>query len=216
MSTSEADTVPCGWEEIRAWRKRTREALIAHRLATPSHVRALRGQQAKARLAQVVDLHKYHTLGVYSPMRGEIDVRDLARKHVEAGGVIGLPVVVERGAPVEFWAWREGMRMQPGIWNIPIPSERQVVRPDALVVPLVGFDALGYRLGYGGGYYDRTLAAALRRPFCIGLGYAEAQLPTIYPQAHDIPMSCIVTDRGVHRGALASVEQSSAREPPSP
>jgi 5,10-methenyltetrahydrofolate synthetase len=63
----------------------------------------------------------------------------------------------------------------------------------------VGYDAHGYRLGYGGGYYDRTLAAALPRPLCAGLGFFEAYLQTIYPQPHDIPMSLIVTDHTVYR-----------------
>jgi 5-formyltetrahydrofolate cyclo-ligase len=191
---------PQSWEEIRAWRKRTRDALIAQRIALAPHARTLRGQHAKLRLAESVDLNQYRTLGVYWPMRGEINVRDVARKHIDAGGVIGLPVVVERGAPVEFWEWHPGSKMQRGLWDIPIPAERNVVRPDALVIPLVGFDERAYRLGYGGGYYDRTLAAAAaRRPFCVGLGYADARLPTIHPQPHDIPMNLIVTDRAVIR-----------------
>jgi 5-formyltetrahydrofolate cyclo-ligase len=103
-------------------------------------------------------------------------------------------VVVTRSAPVEFWSWVPGASMQRGLWDIPIPAERDPVVPDALLIPLVGFDAEGYRLGYGGGYYDRTLAAAAERPFCIGLGYDEMRLPTIYPQPHDIPMDVIVTD----------------------
>jgi 5-formyltetrahydrofolate cyclo-ligase len=190
---------PQSWEEIRLWRKQTRGTLIAQRLALASHVRTLRGQQAKQRLAESVDLGQYGTLGIYWPMRGEIDARDIARRHLEAGGVVGLPVVVERGAPVEFWEWRPGTKLQRGIWEIPIPAERNVVCPDALVIPLVGFDERGYRLGYGGGYYDRTLAVAASRPFCVGLGYADAHLPTIHPQPHDIPMNLIVTDRVVVR-----------------
>jgi len=69
-----------------------------------------------------------------------------------------------------------------------------VLVPDALIVPLLGFDPRKYRLGYGGGYYDRTLAAAARRPFCVGLGYSQAMLPTIHPQPHDIPMDEVVTN----------------------
>jgi 5-formyltetrahydrofolate cyclo-ligase len=68
-----------------------------------------------------------------------------------------------------------------------------------LVIPLVGYDAAGYRLGYGGGYYDRTLAALMPRPFCIGVGYDDAELATIYPQPHDLPMNLIVTERRVLR-----------------
>jgi 5-formyltetrahydrofolate cyclo-ligase len=194
-----ASPQPGTWEEIRQWRKRTREELIARRLELPSHMRRAKGQQALQRLVESVDLRQFATIGIYWPMRGEIDARSLARKHLDAGGHVGLPVVVTRGAPVEFWKWRPGTKMRPGLWDIPIPEEREVLQPEALIVPLVGFDAAGYRLGYGGGYYDRTLAAAKTRPYCIGLGYAEAHLNTIYPQPHDIPMNIIVTDRLVTR-----------------
>jgi 5-formyltetrahydrofolate cyclo-ligase len=183
------------WGEIRQWRTRTREALIASRMALSVKVRQEKGEQAKQRLRAAVDLKQYLVLGIYWSMRGEIDVRDIAREHIEAGGVVGLPVVVEKAAPVEFWKWRPGMGMRRGVWNIPIPGMREVVVPDALVVPLVGYDNGKYRLGYGGGYYDRTLASLVRRPFCVGLGFAEAALPSIFPQSHDIPMNLIVTDR---------------------
>jgi 5-formyltetrahydrofolate cyclo-ligase len=126
-------------------------------------------------------------------VRGEIDVRDLAHEHLKKGGRVGLPVVVTRSAPVEFWSWRPGMPMSRGIWNIPIPAERELLEPAALIVPLVGFDPQRFRLGYGGGYYDRTIAAAARRPYCVGLGYADAQLDSIFPQPHDLPMDLIVT-----------------------
>jgi 5-formyltetrahydrofolate cyclo-ligase len=106
-----------------------------------------------------------------------------------------LPVVVEKHAPVEFWRWRPEVPMSRGLFNIPIPAEREVVAPDVLIVPLVGFDGAGYRLGYGGGYYDRTLAASQPRPRTLGIAFAESELETIYPQAHDIPMSRIITDR---------------------
>ena len=88
----------------------------------------------------------------------------MVRHHVKAGGIAALPVVVEKNAPVEFWQWKPGDTMQRSFWNIPVPAERRVVIPNALLVPLVGYDAAGYRLGYGGGYYDRTLAATAPRP----------------------------------------------------
>jgi 5-formyltetrahydrofolate cyclo-ligase len=185
---------PIGWDEIRAWRKRTRDRLIAERLSWTVRDRNAKGEQAKRKLSEQVNLGRFAVLGIYWPMRGEIDVRDIARRHIEAGGRVGVPVVVERKAPVEFWEWKPGTRMRKGLWDIPIPRERELLVPDALIVPLVGFDSHQYRLGYGGGYYDRTLAAAARRPFCVGLGYSEASLPTIHPQPHDIPMDEIVTD----------------------
>ena len=86
------------------------------------------------------------------------------------------------------------MKMSRGVWNIPVPGERTLVQPNLLLVPLVGFDAAGYRLGYGGGYYDRTLAAMSPRPLTIGVGFAMGRLNSIYPQPHDIPMDAIVTE----------------------
>ena len=185
---------PSNWDEVRDWRKRTRETLIAGRLALGVSALHKKGERAKLAMLAAVDLKQYPTLGIYWSMRGEIDVRDVARRHIEAGGSVALPVVVEKAAPVEFWRWRPGMGMKRGVWNIPVPMTREVLTPDACIVPLVGFDGESYRLGYGGGYYDRTLAALARRPFCIGLGYADARLPSIFPQRHDIPMNMIVTD----------------------
>jgi 5-formyltetrahydrofolate cyclo-ligase len=187
------------WEEIRHWRKR--EELIQRRMALSVESRQALCERAMAQLAQAVDLKDYQVLGFCWPMRGEFDVRSLAKRHLAMGGDAAIPVVVERSAPVEFWRWQPGAAMTKGIWDIPIPKERAVVMPDAVLVPLVGFDPCGFRLGYGGGYFDRTLAAARPRPYAIGLGYEDSVLPTIFPQPHDIPMDLIVTDRGIHRPA---------------
>jgi 5-formyltetrahydrofolate cyclo-ligase len=194
------------WDDIRAWRRQMREALITERLALPSPERRAQGEQAKRHLEQV-DLSRYETLGLYWPIRGEIDSRDIASRHVEAGGRVALPVVVTRGAPVEFWSWRLGEPLQKGLWNIPSPEKRDSVIPQALIVPLVGFDAQCYRLGYGGGYYDRTLAALTEqsaRPFCVGLGYGMHRLDSIRPQPHDIPLDMIVTDHSIVTSRAAS------------
>jgi 5-formyltetrahydrofolate cyclo-ligase len=188
------------WDDVRSWRKTSRHALIERRMSLASHVRSARGEQAKARLLEHANLSRFSIGGLYWPIRGEVVVRDLARS-LAVTARVALPVVVERGSPVEFWEWRPGMRMTRGLWNIPVPAERTVVLPDALIVPVVGFDSEAYRLGYGGGYYDRTLAAAAPRPFCIGLGYEEFRLTSIHPQAHDIPMDMIVTDKGCVRPA---------------
>jgi len=187
---------PQSWAEVRHWRVEMRRALIGRRLAMDAATRRAQGERAKARLIASVELRRFATLGMYWPVRGEIDLRELAAEHVRNGGRVGLPVVVTESAPVEFWSWRPEMPMSRGVWNIPIPAERELLEPEALIVPLVGFDPQRYRLGYGGGYYDRTIVASRRRPFCVGLGYEEARLATIFPQAHDIPMDLIITDGG--------------------
>jgi 5-formyltetrahydrofolate cyclo-ligase len=195
------------WEDVKAWRRLQRDALIKAR-PQDANERLLRSkpildklsaelraigavpQSSAARLAE----GRLPILGIYWPFRSEIDVRDLAHRHIEAGGIVALPVVVEKNAAVEFWRWRPEVPMSRGLFNIPIPAEREIVAPDVLIVPLVGFDRAGYRLGYGGGYYDRTLAASQPRPRTLAIAFAEAELETIYPQPHDIPMSRIITD----------------------
>ncbi len=200
-STSQSSWLPeCnGWDAVTKWRRRTRDELLKSRLALPRAIRRRKGDEAKRLLMTEVDLSAFPILGIYWPIRGEIDVRDLARKHLAAGGQVALPVIILKDAPVEFWRWVPGKPMLAGAWNIPIPRERDVLEPDALIVPLLGFDRSCFRLGYGSGFYDRTLAAASRRPFTVGLGYADAELTTIYPQSFDIPMNVIATDRFVRR-----------------
>lgn len=183
------------WASIRAWRKQTRSALIHERSQLPPHTRRVHNDRVRRHLLDEVDLRRFRSIGFYYPIRGELGFLDIARDLVARGGIAALPVVVERSAPVEFWRWSPGDRMRRGLWDIPIPAERELVTPEALVVPLVGFDSQRYRLGYGGGYYDRTLASMNPRPFCVGVGFSTSRLPTIFPQAHDIPMDAIVTDQ---------------------
>src|SRR5580692_3418598 len=186
---------PATWGEVKAWRAGKRSALTARRIARPPADREPLVAPIIEYLRATITVARFPVLGVYWPIRGEIDLREFARQHVEAGGTVGLPVVIEDAAPVEFWRWRPGVALKRGHWNIPVPPQRELVVPDLLVVPLVGFDSGRYRMGYGGGFYDRTLAAAKPRPRTIGIGSAEAELPTIYPQPHDIPMDVIVTER---------------------
>jgi 5-formyltetrahydrofolate cyclo-ligase len=89
------------------------------------------------------------------------------------------------------------MAMRPGVWDIPVPASAEPLVPTCLLVPLVGFDDAGYRLGYGGGYYDRTIAALPRRPLAVGIGYAFQHLADIHPQRFDRPMDAIVTEDGI-------------------
>jgi 5-formyltetrahydrofolate cyclo-ligase len=156
-------------------------------------------------------------IAFYWPFRGEIDLVGFVRELIGGNSVAVLPVVVEKGRPLEFWRWEPGMEMRPGIWDIPVPAAAEPAEPDCLLVPLVGFDDQGYRLGYGGGYYDRTIAALPRPPLAVGIGYAFQRLPTIRPQPFDRPMDAIVTEAGIrwhrrhvpgaNRPAVASAEE---------
>lgn len=136
-------------------------------------------------------------IGFYWTIRDEIDVRPAVEAFIRDGAEASLPVIVERRRPLEFWKWSPETAMEPGIWDIPVPAERHPVRPTALLVPVLGFDEDCFRLGYGGGYYDRTLAALSPRPFTIGIGYEAGRLDTVFPQNHDIPLDAIVTEARV-------------------
>lgn len=185
------------WDDVRRWRRERRRELIGRRQAIPQgEPRRLQPLILKFVEQQFPGLANA-VVGFYWPFRGEIGVYPLVRRLIERGVRAALPVVVEKRQPLEFWAWHPGMRLRRDVWDIPIPAERQVVQPTALLVPLVGFDADGYRLGYGGGYYDRTLAAMDPKPLAIGIGYELGRLETIHPQPHDIPMHAIVTETGV-------------------
>jgi 5-formyltetrahydrofolate cyclo-ligase len=120
----------------------------------------------------------------------------LIRRLCADGVACALPVVVGKGRPMIFRAWSLGTKMAARVWDIPVPAEGVPVSPDLLLVPFVGFDRRRYRLGYGGGFYDRTLAAADPRPRTIGIGFASCEVPTIHPQPHDIPLDTIVTECG--------------------
>ncbi len=137
-------------------------------------------------------------LSAYWPIKGEPDLRALMAQLHESGVEIALPVVETRRAPLVFRYWTPQTRMMRGDWNILVPPpEAPLATPDIVLAPLVGWDGEGYRLGYGGGYFDRTLAALAPRPYAIGVGLQEARLETIYPQPHDIALDAIITEAGV-------------------
>jgi 5,10-methenyltetrahydrofolate synthetase len=130
-------------------------------------------------------------------LRGEPDLRPWLASLLEAGLTCALPVVLEKGAPLRFRAWRPGCAMEKGFWGIPVPASAAPVTPDILLAPVVGFDAANYRLGYGGGYFDRTLEqmrGQARSCHAIGVGYEMARLETIHPLAHDIALDTVITD----------------------
>ena len=196
---TQAPPTSTGWDEIRRWRKGVRDELIQQRAALSGEARRALAQRACARLAEAVDFTHFRVLGFCWPIRGEFDMREIVKQHLARGGLAALPVVVHEAAPLEFWRWSPGIPMQSGVWNIPTPKHRELLAPDVVIAPLVGFDRAGYRLGYGGGYFDRTLAAASPRPFAVGFGYADSALDTIYPQTHDIRMNLIVTEESAIR-----------------
>jgi 5-formyltetrahydrofolate cyclo-ligase len=188
---------PTTWPEIRVWRKQQREALLRARVDAGTAKRQEWGRVIEGELRRLLADCNPKTVGFYWPFKGEFDARPLARELITNGVGMALPAVVQPKTPLEFRRWTPGMEMESAVYNIPVPKARDLVEPDVLLVPLVGFDAAGYRLGYGGGYYDRTIASFKVRPYAIGIGFELSQLATIYPQDFDLRMSVIVTETGV-------------------
>ncbi len=191
--------------EVRSWRRAERGRLRAER-------RAL-GATERRRIANLVAGHLERLIegwlgpvggcriAGWWPIDGELNLRPLFVSWHERGAVMALPVVAEPRSPLHFRRWTPTSRMQPGFWNIPVPVAGETVVPEVVLAPVVGFDAACHRLGHGGGYFDRTLAAASSKPIAIGIGPSLARLPTIRPQLHDVPMCAIVTEEGVLRPA---------------
>ncbi len=132
-------------------------------------------------------------LAVYWPLSGEPDLSETYIALVREGAALALPVVLERHAPLAFAAWTPGEAMASDPMGVAVPATlRTVERPSALLVPCLGFNEHGYRLGYGGGFYDRTLAGGVR-PATLGIAYA-CQAAAFDADAHDVPLDLIVTE----------------------
>jgi 5,10-methenyltetrahydrofolate synthetase len=184
---------PIQVQDVARWRTATRERLLAARAGFTA---ACRSQQARA-IAQALDpiLAPFLSIivSVYWPIRGEPDLREWAQSLSTQNIRIALPVATALRQPLVFREWHAGARLARGLWKIPYPADGAEVIPQVVIAPLVGFDGDCYRLGYGGGFFDRTLATLSPRPLAIGVGYPSAALSTIFPQPHDVPMDWIVT-----------------------
>jgi len=187
--------------DVARWRKAERKRLAGLRDALGQAGRAQVGAAIAGHLEEVLEargLGPDTVLSGYWPIKGEPDLRPLLTAVHEKGATVALPVVETRAAPLVFRRWTPRTRMVRGIWNIPVPPpESGALTPDIALAPCLGWDGGCYRLGWGGGYFDRTLAVLSPRPFVIGIALAAARLQTIYPQPHDIALDLIVTEEGV-------------------
>ena len=188
--------------DVARWRASERTRLRAERQALSVRGRAAVGRALAEHLRELLftrfDRAQGRVVSAYWPIKGEPDLRPLMADLHAAGVTLALPLVEHRAAPLVFRRWTPDTIMVLGSWNIPVPPpEADALTPDITLAPLVGWDSAGFRLGYGGGYFDRTLAALTRRPFTIGIGFHSAYLTTIFPQPHDIPLDVILTQEGV-------------------
>lgn len=136
----------------------------------------------------------------------EIDVLPLMARLARQGWRTALPVVVARGRPLLFRAWEPGEPTVAGPWSIPVPlATAPELEPDVLLVPMLAFDRQGFRLGYGGGFYDRTLAVlrAMKPVVAVGVAYAAQEVAELPRGPHDEPLDWILTEDGPKRPAIA-------------
>lgn len=196
----------------KAWRTADRKRLLALRHGLPLADREALARRIVLHLDSVVRASPPAVLGLYWPIKHEFDLRawaaTLAAEHEVT---LALPVVTTPRQPLVYWRWRPGDRMTRGVWNIPVPAAQDPVDPDLVIAPLVGFHGC-WRLGYGGGYFDRTLAARTPRPKAIGVGLDVSEVVHFVPQKHDIPLDAVITERRIvyseHGSGLAPISPS--------
>lgn len=196
--------------DLKQWRREQRALLIARRTSFPPATRAGWCQAINDFLRQGFSPLRGLVVGFCWPYQGEADVRPGIQQWREQGSRIVLPAVVGRERPLEFREWWPGAPMQSGALGIPAPEGTPVLAPDAVLVPPVGFSEEGFRLGYGGGYFDRTLAALSPTPVTIGVAFELSRMSTIFPQPHDRPMDFIVTEAGIHAVVAARLRRIDA------
>lgn len=203
------------WNQIRVWRKGRRAELIAQRVSSGRAERQSWNERITALLLDGFPLSRGMVIAYCWPFKDEFDARFAIRRWREQGAIAALPEVIAKAQPLQFRKWWPGAPMTPGVYDIPVPNGTAVLAPDVALVPMNGFDEQCFRLGYGGGYFDRTLTAFNRRLLAIGVTYEMLRLPTIYPQPHDIPMDFVVTEAAVYacdQGKLAVLTPAQSRE----
>lgn len=166
-------------------------------MALDEKTRAALSARIETHLAALLAPLSPRTLSFCAPVRGEFDARPLASLLIERGWQASMPVVDAANAPMNFRAWTPSSAMDSDRYGMPIPVSGQAAVPNIVLLPLVAFDPRGFRLGYGGGYFDRTLAVLVPRPLTIGVGFELARVADIRPQAHDIPLDAVVTEAGI-------------------
>lgn len=193
-------------EDLKLWRKTMRAELLEKRAAVSRKQHQAWNDAMTGLLVSGFPMLRLMTVSLYWPFQGEFDPRYAIRHFRESGAVAALPVVIEKRAPLQFREWWPGVTTSKGVFDLPVPEGTRVVVPQALLIPPVGFDDRGYRLGYGGGYFDRTLSTISPQPLKIGVAFEMSRLETIYPQAYDIPLDFIVTERCIYHNAPSGLQ----------
>ena len=202
---------------LSAWRRAVRRSLLDWRSALDGALHQQYSDQIRAHLAAFLTQRANATVGFYWPIQNEIDLRPVIEPHIVAGGRAALPIVPGKDMPMVFHDWTPDTEMVPGFAKIPEPRNSTEVPVHVMVAPLVGFDRAGYRLGYGGGFFDRTLGAMKRKPLVVGVGFEATLLEDIKPHRYDVPVDIVITDQAVRfigDGIEPTEDKSDQSSPP--
>lgn len=186
-------------EALKAWRKQERARLVAAREAVDHATLAQWRERMDECLERRFPGLAKGVVGFCWPIKNEYDARYVAKRLRDRGAVTAMPVVVAPRTPLVFREWHPGVELAKGAMDIPYPKDSREVIPDWVLLPMNGWDGEGYRLGYGAGFFDRTLASYAKRPFVIGVTFELARMQTVKPQSWDIPVDCVLTERGLYR-----------------
>lgn len=181
------------------FRAALRQEKLAARMALNEDTRKALAARIEAHLTELLLPLPPQTLAFCAPFRGEFDARPLVTLLLGHGWHATMPIVGASDTPMSFRDWTPAATMSRDRHGIPIPAAGKDSVPQLVLLPLLAFDAHGFRLGYGGGYFDRTLAALVPRPYAIGVGFELARVPDIRPQAHDMRLDAVVTEAGIVR-----------------
>ncbi|MEP7371627.1 MAG: 5-formyltetrahydrofolate cyclo-ligase [Nitrosospira sp.] len=196
----------------REWRKHRRIELMTRRESVSEAEHRCWSTAITRSLEQGFPSLQNSVVGFCWPHRGEYDPRPAMDYFGERGATLALPEIVNKHEALYFRKWWREAPMKIGAYDIPVPDNTDPVTVGAVITPMIGFDQQGFRLGYGGGYFDRTLVAIVPRPLAIGVAFEMLRLDSVHPQPHDIPMDFIVTEAGIYRATSAGLDLISIEE----
>jgi len=185
---------------IEAQKAKLRETAHARRAALDYSDRAEAAKAAARHFTTGIDIGEDTVIAAYWPIRDEIDCKPLLAQLMDSFRHVCLPAVLGDGQPLQFRLWEQGESLyEAGFGTLAPPQSAPIVEPDVIVVPLLGFDKNGTRLGYGKGYYDRTLETMSKTPVLVGYAFAVQEIEEIPHEVHDVPLDYLVTEAGVRR-----------------
>jgi 5,10-methenyltetrahydrofolate synthetase len=198
--------------DLKERRKAQRAMLIARRLAAPAADHARWSALIDASLRGGFGALQGMVVGFCWPFQGEFDARPFITDLREHGVRAVLPEVVAKAKPLGFREWWPGVAMANGVYDLPVPQGTSLLVPDVLLIPALGVGSQGDRLGFGGGYFDRTLAALRPKPIAVGLAFELSRIATIEPQPYDVFMDFIVTEAGIEAAVPGGLKGLGAKD----